>query len=257
MDVANGSRQRAGWALAALVAISAISGCVVSVVVRNLTDREFWDIAAQPIATAGTGALAVVAAGIAYAGVKLARKTTLETHEAQIGQQRAALEQQDAQHAAQLRATAELEEASHKRRVVHDAKLAASASIISLTTVSAAVDDAIKNFASSPLAHLVENTKVGGPQPTDPIPAAIRACHEARDACTATGVGLLILGERQAHEAIQAYTNSVGAWLATTAKDRRPISYAELKLIADYRFSAVATLAGINEQDLAGTGPNP
>lgn len=79
----------------------------------------------QPVATVIAGTLAIIAAGIAFAGVRYAQKVAIASSKATLRVQSVAALRQQRQHEAQLDATAELERSKHRREVEYTALSAA------------------------------------------------------------------------------------------------------------------------------------
>lgn len=225
--------QKRVWIPAAALGIALLSfaaGLIAAAFVRNgIGNEQFWKIAAQPTATVGAGLLAIGAATIALTGVLLTQRTNVRTTKAQLRQQRAAMIRQEKQHAAQLElqrkateeqrnlhaeqlaASADLEREKHDRQVMYQARMAACSALIALTTASTAVQRAIDNDVADYLVNNPRGARDAAPRTrTDD---AVRACSEARDACSTTAAGLLILGDVTAYETIMAFTNAVGRWL--------------------------------------------
>jgi len=225
-----------------LVGVSAAFGFILAGVLQNRTTQGFWDIAAQPIATAGAGFLAVGAATVALIGVFITQGTNVRTTRAQLRHQRSALLRQD-----------RLEEEKHERQAKHEAKIIAANAIVALTTASTAVNEAIaRKKARQAKAEGAPANPLAALGTADPVTAAIRACQEVRDACTASAVVLLVVGERDAYLKTQDYANGVGRWLTTTAKDRDEISIAEVLEHGMLRTAAIAAIAQVSPEEVGG-----
>ncbi|MGW5339184.1 hypothetical protein ACWEQD_12265 [Rhodococcus pyridinivorans] len=184
----------------------------------------------QPWATLGTGVLAVVAAVIAYLGVRHAQNVAVRNTKAQLRQQAVVSLRQQKQHQAQLDAQAEIERSKHRREKTFDAMSETVESLIELRSAFIALNDEISS--ARPLPGVI----VGGNDDE------IMRLTEVRARCTATAAMLLLLDMDAQYQSVIAVNNFVGTIL--TDKPGEPLGLPEVQQFATLWTTAIGDLRG-------------
>lgn len=265
--------QKRVWVPGAALGIvlgSFASGLLAAAAARgSLGSSAFWRIVAQPLATLGTGLLAVVAATFALAGVLLTQRTHVNTTKAQLRQQRAAMIRQErqhraqldqqlkamaaqqSQHEAQLSAQAEVERKKHRREATFEALRSTVSSVISVRDACIAIDRAIDEDLTVP-ASLREASKNLVRDPAAPPELglhekeAARACESARARLTADSALLLLLDMEDSYKAVMKFNNAVGTRLNQSPSAKT--TETELHMIAATFTTAIGSLRGKYDQ---------
>ncbi|WP_075833549.1 MULTISPECIES: hypothetical protein [unclassified Rhodococcus (in: high G+C Gram-positive bacteria)] len=239
-----------------------IAGMIGSAITSyGIGTAEFWDVAAQPIATATAGVLAIGAATIAFLGVRYAQKVAISTAKAQLRQQglaqnRQAANQQalvdlqlDAQRAQvkqhneqmsqqeanqinqgrqsfnQITALHDIERDKHRRQVTFDALVRANRALVDLQAAFVLIDKAITEDKSDPIQSLPSKEDVA----RDVCVARLSDCVDAASL-------LLLLDVQEPYKAILEVTQFVRERMAF----QRGI---EMEIHQVQKFSEVWTLA--------------
>ncbi len=191
--------------------------------------KSFWETAAQPIATASTGLLAVAAAIVAYLGVLVSQRTSVKN----LAQELAARET--------------LEERKHKREIIHTAKTEALAAVVELSAKAYSLDDTI-TASPQPIPGLA--TEIYGDTP-DKVNLAARSCREVCDRCDKASFALLIVGQKDSSAAVHKFADTIRDWTREAEHSRQARGGYVYRYHDGLRDSAVATLANVSAQELA------
>ncbi|MES9516460.1 hypothetical protein ACIQYW_18440 [Rhodococcus erythropolis] len=254
----------------ALAFVAGLLGSAVTI--YGLGTAKFWDVAAQPIATATAGVLAIGAATIAFLGVRYAQKVAISTakanlrqqgtaqirqsnsqqeliglqlagqhlqanqHRDQIALQNNAQLNQTQQHYAQLEALADLERSKHRRQVTFDALVAANNALVELNESFVLVSKAI-------------DMDLGVPDSDFSAENAARAQCEIRlTACTNAASLLLMLGFEDSYKAIMDTNLVVREQLAFGRNEE--ITFVTMDKFARTFMTAVGSLVGKYDSDV-------
>lgn len=217
-----------------------IAGLIGSAVtIHGIGTAAFWDVAAQPLATATAGGLAIGAATIAFLGVRYAQKVAISTAKAQLRQQGLAQNRQAAnqqalvdlqleaqraqavQHDEQMRqqeanqinqgrqafnqitALHEIERDKHRRQVTFDALVQANRTLVDLQAAFVLVDKAIMEDSSTPTKSVPSVEEI-----------AREGCVERLSDCVGAASLLLLLDVPESYQAILQVTTFIRERLA-------------------------------------------
>ncbi|MEE2061514.1 hypothetical protein [Rhodococcus artemisiae] len=212
--------------LAALFALGFVIGLIR---LSGAGTKAFWDTAAQPIATASTGLLAVAAAIVAYRGVLVSQRTSMKNL------------------AKELEAREKLEEQKHRREIIHTAKTEALAVVIELSAKAYSLDDTI-----TASAHPIPNpAPVVYPDRPDEVNIAARSCREVCDRCDKASFALLIVGQKDSSVEVHRFADTIRNWTREAEHSRQARGGYVYRFHDGLRDSAVAALANVSAQELA------